>query len=170
MPQADRITPIFSYHDTRTDGRVWRSLVRTSCAGHPQAARAVRAKRRPWVPRRFLARRRGTPARRTSRRDRFTCSSGRRSTFCGPSPSANRNVSGDWLDAPDEPPGDADRNAAYRAWLTDRYGVTVLNDVGEIMGKSRTLLPKLRTTRSGAECRRYRGRNAELDRADGSLD
>lgn len=34
-------------------------------------------------------------------------------------------ISGDCLDAPDVPPADDGVNAAYRAWLIERYGVTI---------------------------------------------
>ena len=46
-----------------------------------------------------------------------------------------QEVSGDCLDAPDEPPGDADRNTAYQSWLTDRYRVTIPTTAGEILGE-----------------------------------
>ena len=57
-------------------------------------------------------------------------------------------ISGDCLDAPDEPPDDQDGdrdtiNEAYRSWLTGRYGVTiprtaseVINDVPDVLAKT----------------------------------
>lgn len=45
-----------------------------------------------------------------------------------------QEISGDCLDAPDEPPADAGRNAAYRAWLIDRLGVAVPAKASDILG------------------------------------
>jgi len=47
-------------------------------------------------------------------------------------------ISGDCLDAPDEPPDDQDgdrdtSNEAYRSWLTGRYGVTIPRTASEVM-------------------------------------
>jgi hypothetical protein len=42
-------------------------------------------------------------------------------------------ISGDCLDAPDEPPTQAGRNAAYRAWLTERYRVTIPKTAADIL-------------------------------------
>lgn len=44
-------------------------------------------------------------------------------------------ISGDCLDAPDAPPAGAGRNAAYRAWLVERYGVTIPATASEIFGE-----------------------------------
>lgn len=46
-----------------------------------------------------------------------------------------QEISGDCLEAPEEPPIGAGRNVAYRAWLTDRYGVAVPDNAGEILGE-----------------------------------
>ena len=42
-------------------------------------------------------------------------------------------ISGDCLDGPDKPPGEAERNAAYRAWLIERYGVTIPETAADIL-------------------------------------
>lgn len=44
-------------------------------------------------------------------------------------------ISGDCLDRPNEPPEEAGRNAAYAAWLTGRYGVTVPARATDILGE-----------------------------------
>jgi hypothetical protein len=49
-------------------------------------------------------------------------------------------ISGDCLEAPDEPPDDQDGerlvvNEAYRSWLTGRYGVTIPRMASEVMNE-----------------------------------
>lgn len=44
-------------------------------------------------------------------------------------------ISGDCLDAPTAPPAVEGRNAAYRSWLTARYGVTIPATASEIFGE-----------------------------------
>ena len=44
-------------------------------------------------------------------------------------------ISGDCLDGPDEPPTKAGRNADFRSWLVERYGVTVPETAAEILGQ-----------------------------------
>ena len=43
-------------------------------------------------------------------------------------------ISGDCLDEPDEPPRDAGRNVAFRAWLEQRFGVVVPKKASAILG------------------------------------
>ncbi len=43
-------------------------------------------------------------------------------------------ISGDCLGAPDAPPADSGVNAAYRAWLVERYDVTIPAMASEILG------------------------------------
>ena len=43
-------------------------------------------------------------------------------------------ISGDCLDGPDEPPTEAGRNAEFRSWLVERYGVTVPDTAAAILG------------------------------------
>ncbi len=45
-------------------------------------------------------------------------------------------ISGDCLDAPGEPPAEAGRNAAYAAWLIERYGVAVPTRAIDILGET----------------------------------
>ena len=44
-------------------------------------------------------------------------------------------ISGDCLDEPNEPPEEAGRNAAYVAWLTDRYGVAIPTKATDLLGE-----------------------------------
>lgn len=44
-------------------------------------------------------------------------------------------ISGDCLDGPDKPPGQAGRNATYRAWLTERYRTTIPKTAADILGE-----------------------------------
>ena len=42
-------------------------------------------------------------------------------------------ISGDCLDAPDKAPGKPGRNAAYKAWLTERYRVAIPKTAADIL-------------------------------------
>ena len=44
-------------------------------------------------------------------------------------------ISGDCLDMPDEAPADAGRNVAYRAWLEQRFGVTIPARAADILAE-----------------------------------
>ena len=44
-------------------------------------------------------------------------------------------ISGDCLQGPNAPPEQAGRNAAYRAWLTERYPVTIPETAAEILSQ-----------------------------------
>jgi len=46
-----------------------------------------------------------------------------------------QEISGDCLDMRDEPPAGDGLNAAYRAWLIERYDVTIPNTASEILGE-----------------------------------
>ncbi len=42
-------------------------------------------------------------------------------------------ISGECLGGPDKAPGEAGRNAAYRAWLIERYGVLIPETAADIL-------------------------------------
>lgn len=44
-------------------------------------------------------------------------------------------ISGDCLYAPDQPPGEGGLNAVYRAWLVERYGVTIPETASDLLGE-----------------------------------
>ncbi|TXN70468.1 hypothetical protein [Methylobacterium sp. WL6] len=49
-------------------------------------------------------------------------------------------LSGDCLDVPKKPPRVSGRNAAYRAWLTHRYAITIPDNAAEILGQPPAVL------------------------------
>ena len=81
-----------------------------------------------------------------------------------------QEISGDCLDGPDEPPDRAGRNGAYRAWLSERYGVSIPDKAADHPGPGfPTSWPKPRTTRSGVGCAGTGGPRTEVDRSPRSI-